>query len=105
MKRSIAVFSKGIIPVMVALVFVVAVSGCQRQEGKEGTMEKAGKKIDESVDATKKAMDKAGEKVSEGVEATKDTMKQVGEKVSEGAEATKEAVESAAQQATEKAKE
>ena len=43
MKRSIAAFLKGIIPVMVALVFVIAVSGCQG-EGKEGTMEKAGKK-------------------------------------------------------------
>jgi len=85
MKRSIAVFLKGIIPVMVALVFVVAVSGCQRQEGKEGTMEKAGKKIDESVEKTKDAMEKAGEKVSEGAEATKDAVKSAAEKVDEKA--------------------
>ena len=41
MKRSIVAFLKGIFPVIVALVFVIAVSGCQKQEG---TMEKAGKK-------------------------------------------------------------
>ncbi len=49
MKRSIVAFLKGIIPVMVALVFVIAVSGCQRQEGKEGTMEKAGKKLTKAL--------------------------------------------------------
>ena len=84
MKRSIAAFLKGIIPVIFALVFVIAVSGCQKQEG---TMEKAGKKADE------------------GIEATKDAMKQAGEKVSEGAEKTKEAVQSAAEKVEEKAKE
>ena len=87
MKKSMVTFLKNIIPVIVALVFVVAVSGCQRQEGTEGTMEKAGKKVDESV------------------EKTQDAMKQAGEKVQEGAVATKEAVESAAQKAEEKAKE
>ena len=58
MKRSIVAFLKGIIPVIIALVFVVAVSGCQRQEGKEGTMEKAGKKDDESVEKTKDAINR-----------------------------------------------
>jgi uncharacterized lipoprotein YehR (DUF1307 family) len=84
MKKSMVTFLKSIIPVIVALVFVVAVSGCQRQEG---TMEKAGKKVDKSV------------------EKTKDAMKQAGEKVQKGAVATKEAVESAGQKAEEKAKE
>ena len=49
MKRSIAAFLKVIIPVIVALVFVIAVSGCQQQEGKEGTMEKAGKKLTKAL--------------------------------------------------------
>ena len=47
MKRSMVTFLKGILSVIVALVFFVTVSGCQKEEG---TMEKAGKKVDESVD-------------------------------------------------------
>ncbi|HEX2966274.1 MAG TPA: hypothetical protein VHO84_10825 [Syntrophorhabdaceae bacterium] len=80
MKRSIVAFLKGIIPVIAALVFLVSVSACQR----EGTMEKAGKKIDKSL------------------EATKDAMKEAGDKVKEGGEKTKEAVEHAAETAREK---
>jgi len=102
MKRSLVAFFKGIIPVIVALVFVVSVSGCQQQEG---TMEKAGKKIDQSVEATKDTMKQAGETVKKEaektVEATKDTMKQAGETIKEGAEKTKEAV--TGQKGTEKA--
>ncbi len=75
MKRSIAAFLKGIIPVIVALVFVIAVSGCQKQEGTEGTMEKAGKKVDEGIEKTKDAINQAGEKVSEGAEKTKEAVR------------------------------
>ena len=46
MKRSIVTFLTGILSLIVALVFFVTVSGCQKQEG---TMEKAGKKVDEGI--------------------------------------------------------
>jgi hypothetical protein len=84
MKKSVIAFLKGIFPVIVALVFVVSVSGCQKKE--EGPMEQAGKKIDQSV------------------EATKDTVKEAGEKVKEGAEKTKETVETGAQKAADQVK-
>ena len=59
MKRSMVTFLKGILSVIVALVFFVTVSGCQKEEG---TMEKAGKKVDESIEETKDTMKKAGRK-------------------------------------------
>ncbi len=62
MKRSMVTFLKGILSVIVALVFFVTVSGCQKEEG---TMEKAGKKVDESVDKAKNAMDDAAQKAEE----------------------------------------
>ena len=62
MKRSIVTFLTGILSLIVALVFFVTVSGCQKQEG---TMEKAGKKIDESVEKTKDAMENAAQKAEE----------------------------------------
>jgi gas vesicle protein len=110
-KRSIVAFLKGIIPVIVALVFVVSVSACQ----KEGTMEKAGKKIDEGIETTKDAMkeagdkakdtmEKAGQEVDKAVDATKDTMKEAAEKVKEGVEETKEAVKDTAKKTAEKTK-
>jgi hypothetical protein len=61
---------------MAVLVFVVGVSGCQKQEG---PMEKAGKKVDESVEATKDSMKKAGQKVSEGAKQTKEAVKNAAE--------------------------
>ena len=111
MKRSIVAFLKGIIPVIVALVFVISVSACQ----KEGTMEKAGKKIDEGIETTKDAMkeagdkakdtmEKAGKKIDEGIETTKDAMKEAAEKVKEGVDETKEAVKDTAKKTAEKTK-
>ena len=41
MKKSMVTFLKQILSLILALVFVVTVSGCQNQEG---TMEQAGKK-------------------------------------------------------------
>ena len=102
MKRSIVTFLTGILSLIVALVFFVTVSGCQKQEG---TMEKAGKKVDEGIGEVKDNMKKAGEKVGEGVEKTKEAMEKAGEKVGEGVDKTKEAVQDAAQKADEKAKE
>ena len=62
MKRSMVTFLTGILSVIVALMFFVTVSGCQKQEG---TMEKAGKKVDESVEKTKDAMHDAAQKAEE----------------------------------------
>ena len=80
MKRSMVTFLKGILSVMVALVFFVTIAGCQKEEG---TMEKAGKKVDESVEKTKDAMEKAGEKVGEGIDKAKDTMDEAAQKAKE----------------------
>jgi hypothetical protein len=80
MKKSIVAFLKGIVSVIAVLVFSIAVSGCQKQEG---AMEKAGKKADEGVEATKDVMEKAGEKVGEGAEKTVETTKKAAEKVEE----------------------
>ena len=104
MKRSAVVFLKGIIPVIVALLFVVSVSGCQKEKG---SMEKVKEGAEKTVEATKETMKKAGETVKEGAEktaaVTKETMKKAGETVKKGAEKTKEAV--TGQKGTEKAKE
>lgn len=80
MKRSMVTFLKGILSVIVALVFFVIVSGCQKQEG---TMEKAGKKVDEGIEKTQEAMKKAGEKVGEGVEKTKEAMHDAAQRAEE----------------------
>lgn len=82
MKKSFVAFLKGIVSVIVVLVFVVAVSGCQKEEG---PMEKAGKKVDEGIQATTDAAKKAGEKVSEGAEKTKEAVKGAAEKVEDKA--------------------
>jgi hypothetical protein len=106
MKKSIIAFLKGIFPVIIAFVFVVSVSGCQKKE--EGPMEKAGKEIDKSVEATKDTVQQAGEKVKEGAEKTKEAVETGAQKaadtVKEGAEKTKEAVQSGAQKAADTVK-
>ena len=80
MKESIVAFLKGIVSVFAVLVFVIAISGCQKEEG---AMEKAGKEIDKGANATKGAVEKAGEKVSEGAEKTGEAVKKGAEKVEE----------------------
>jgi len=82
MKKSFVAFLKAIVSVMIVLVFVVAVSGCQKEEG---PMEKAGQKVDEGIQATTDAAKKAGEKVSEGAEKTKEAVKDAAEKVEDKA--------------------
>jgi len=82
MKKSMVTFLTGILSVIVALVFFVTVSGCQKQEG---TMEKAGKKVDEGIKNTKDAMKKAGEKMSHGVDKAEDAMENAAQKAEEKA--------------------
>jgi hyperosmotically inducible protein len=73
MKKSVLAFLKGIVSVVAVLVFVIVISGCQKQEG---AMEKAGEKVD-------KAVEKAGKKVSEGADKTVDAVKKAADKVEE----------------------
>jgi hypothetical protein len=73
MKKSVLAFLKGIVSVVAVLVFVIAISGCQKQEG---AMEKAGEKVD-------KAVGKAGKKVGEGADKTVDAVKKAADKVEE----------------------
>jgi F0F1-type ATP synthase membrane subunit b/b' len=93
MKKTVLSFLKVFIVVCVALMFVVAISGCSKEEG---TMEKAGKKIDGAIDTAKEKADQTAKDVKEGaektVEAAKDTAKKTGEAVKEGADKTKDAV-------------
>jgi len=94
MKRTLVAWLRGIFSVMVVLVFVVGVSGCQK---KEGAMEEAGKKADQAVEATKGAVEKAEKKIGEGAEATKEAVKS-------GVEKTAGAVKDTAAKVEEKAK-
>ena len=82
MKRSMVTFLTGILSVIVALIFFVTVSSCQKQEG---TMEKAGKKVDEGIEKTKEGMEKAGEKVGESIDKTKEAMHDAAQKAEEKA--------------------
>ena len=77
MKKSLTAFLKGIVSVIAVLVFVIGVSSCQKQEG---PMEKAGKKVDESIEATKKALKETGEKIGKESEKTKEAVKDAVEK-------------------------
>ncbi|SEL99168.1 hyperosmotically inducible protein [Syntrophus gentianae] len=97
MKKTMVALLKGIFSVMVVLVFVVGISGCQKQEG---AMEKAGKEADKAVEAAKGAVGEAGKKVGEGAEATKEAVEKAGQKVGEGAEKAKEAVKKGVESTT-----
>ena len=87
MKKAILSFMKMMVPIVVALIFVVSVSGCQKKE--EGAMEKVGKEIDQSVETAKDTAKEAGQAVKEGADKTKEAVK-------EGTDKTKEAVKDAA---------
>jgi hypothetical protein len=82
MKKSMVTFLKGIIFVIVALVFFVTVSGCQKEQG---TMEKAGKKADESIGEAKDTMKKADKKIDESIDKAKDEMDEAAQKAEEKA--------------------
>lgn len=80
MKRSMITFLKRILSVIVALVFFVTVSGCQKEEG---TMEKAGKKVDEGIGAAKDTMKKADKKIDESIDKAKEAMDDAAQKAKE----------------------
>jgi uncharacterized protein YjbJ (UPF0337 family) len=80
MKRSMVTFLKGILSVIVALLFFVTVSGCQKEEG---TMEKAGKKVDEGIGEAKDTMKKADKKIDESIDKAKDAMNDAAQKAEE----------------------
>ena len=80
MKRSIVTFLTGIFSLIVALIFSITVSGCQKQEG---TMEKAGKKVDESVEAAKDTAAKADKKIDESIDKAKEAMQDTAQKAEE----------------------
>ena len=80
MKRSMVTFLKGILSVIVALVFFVTVSGCQKEEG---PMEKAGKKVDEGIGAAKDTMKKADKKIDESIDKAKEAMDDAAQKAKE----------------------
>ena len=80
MKRSMITFLKGILPVIVALLFFVTVSGCQKEEG---TMEKAGKKVDEGIGEAKDTMKKADKKIDESIDKAKQAMDDAAQKAKE----------------------
>ena len=80
MKRSMVTVLTGILSVIVALIFFVTVSSCQKQEG---TMEKAGKKVDEGMQETKDTMKKADKKIDESVDKAKDAMDDAAQKAKE----------------------
>ena len=70
MKRSMETLLKGSLSVIVALMFFVTMSGCGKDEG---TMEKAGKKVEESIGQAKDSMKKTDKKATEGInKATKE---------------------------------
>ena len=78
MKRSMVTFLKGILSVIVALLFFVTVSGCQKEEG---TMEKAGKKVEKALEKLK--IMKKAEKVDESVDKAKNAMDDAAQKAEE----------------------
>ena len=80
MKRSMVTFLTGILSVIIALVFFVTVSSCQKQEG---TMEKAGKKVDEGIGEAKDSMKKADKKIDESMDKAKEAMDDAAQKAEE----------------------
>ena len=80
MKRSMLTFLKGSLSILVALMFFVTVSGCGKEEG---AMEKAGKKVDESIGAAKDTMKEADKKVEKSIDKAKDSMEDAAHKAKE----------------------
>ena len=60
-------FAKGVITVWIIASLVVGLSGCT----KEGPVEKAGKKVDQTVEKAGEQIEKAGEKVKDAVQDVK----------------------------------
>jgi ElaB/YqjD/DUF883 family membrane-anchored ribosome-binding protein len=77
--------------------------------GQEGTAEQMGKKIDESIDSSKKAIDEVIEKAAKKIEEVGDTSQgpaeQMGEKIDETVESLKDAMSKTFEDAPEKIEE
>lgn len=89
---------------LLSLVFLLLVfTGCSKQEG---PAERAGKKIDESIESSKGAIDRAIEKAAEKIEEIKDTSEdsaeQAGKKIDEAVEDLKDSASEAYEEVVEK---
>jgi gas vesicle protein len=80
MKKRTAGYLKQFISCLAITLFLVGVSGCKNEKG---PMEKAGKEIDKSIEATKDTMKDAGETIQKGAEQTAQAAKDAAEKVEE----------------------
>ena len=60
-------FVQSVITVLVMIVLMAGISGCK----KEGPMERAGKKVDNTIEKAGDQIEKAGEKVQDAVKDTK----------------------------------
>ena len=61
-------FVQGVITALIMIVLMVGLSGCP----KEGPAEKAGKKIDQTVEKAADQIEKAGDKVRDAVKDVKE---------------------------------
>jgi hypothetical protein len=60
-------FVQSVITALIMLVLIVGLFGCK----KEGPMERAGKKVDQTVEKAGEQIEKAGESVQDAVKDTK----------------------------------
>ena len=60
-------FVQSVIATLIVLVLIVGLSGCK----KEGPMERAGKKVDQTVEKAGEQIEKAGESVQDAVKDAK----------------------------------
>jgi predicted small lipoprotein YifL len=60
-------FVQSVITAVIMLILIVGLSGCK----KEGPMERAGKKVDQTVEKAGEQIEKAGESVKDAVKDTK----------------------------------
>ena len=60
-------FVQSVITALIMLVLIVGLSGCR----KEGPMERAGKKVDQTVEKAGEQIEKAGESVKDAVKDAK----------------------------------
>ncbi len=70
---------KKILLLIGSFLLVFSFAACE----KEGPAEKAGKKVDESVEKTKEKMEEAGEKMEETAEKAGNKMEEAGEEAKE----------------------
>ena len=71
---------------LVMSALLVALSGCQKQEG---PMEKAGKEIDKAAETVGEKMEKAGEEVDKAAATVGEKIEKAGESIQDAATADK----------------